>query len=217
MTTEDAPKTPSPLSPSLDGRPFVSPTAGQGRWAARAFLALALLRTPAPGLAADDWRIDPVRTTIGFAIDAVGFPRTEGRFRRFEGRISVDFDHPNRSSVVFHVQSQSVDVGSASFGDYIRSAALLDSAGNPSIDFVSTSVERTDDHTVRVSGELTLLGVTKPIKVDVAVLRAGSGGRQRLEFHAETRIDRLAFGMNSGYPLVSREVDLKISSAAEEI
>jgi polyisoprenoid-binding protein YceI len=172
---------------------------------------------PVPALATDAWRIDPARTSIGFAIDAVGFPRSEGRFRRFEGRISVDFDHPNRSSVVFHVQSQSVDVGSPSFGDYIRSAAFLDSAGHPSIDFVSTSVERINDHVVRVSGDLTLLGVTKPISVDVAVLRAASGDRERLEFHAETRIDRLAFGMNSGYPLVSREVDLEISSEAEAI
>ncbi|HKN28612.1 MAG TPA: YceI family protein [Roseiarcus sp.] len=191
--------------------------AANSRRAARALLALAFLQPPAPAFAADNWRIDSARTTIAFSIDAVGFPRTEGRFRRFEGRISVDFDHPNRSSVIFHVQSQSVDVGSPSFGDYIRSAAFLDSAGHPSIDFVSKSVERTDDHTVRVTGDLTLLGVTKPIAVDVVVLRGASGGRQRLEFHAETRIDRLAFGMNSGYPLVSREVDLKISSAAEQI
>lgn len=183
---------------------------------ASAFLALAASHSPAPASAAD-WRIDPGRTTIGFAIDAVGFPRTEGHFRRFAGRISVDFDHPERSSVVFHVQSQSVDVGSASFSDYLRSAAFLDSADHPSIDFVSTSVLRTDDHTVRVSGELTLLGVTKPLDVEVAVERAGAGGRQSLSFRAETRIDRLAFGMNSGFPLVSREVDLRISSAAEAI
>ena len=86
-------------------------------------------------------------------IDAVGFPRTEGRFRRFEGRISIDFDHPSRSSVVFHVQSQSVDVGSTSFSDYLRSVAFLNSARHPSIDFVSTSVERINDHAVRVSGQ----------------------------------------------------------------
>jgi polyisoprenoid-binding protein YceI len=183
---------------------------------ARTLLALAALQTSASAFAADDWRIDPARTTIGFAIDAVGFPRTKGRFRRFEGRILVDFDHPGRSSVVFHVQSQSVDVGSPSFSDYVRSPAFLDSARRPSIDFVSTSVELINDHAVRVSGALTLLGVTKPITVNVAVERSESGGR-RLEFHAETRIDRLAFGMNSGYPLVSREVDLEITSAAEEI
>jgi polyisoprenoid-binding protein YceI len=184
---------------------------------ARAILALAALQATTSAFAADDWRIDPARTTIGFAIDAVGFPRTEGRFRRFEGRISVDFDHPGRSSVIFHVQSRSVDVGSPSFSDYLRSPAFLDSARRPSIDFVSSSVERLNDHAVRVAGQLTLLGVTKPITVDVAVERNGSGGRPRLGFHAETRIDRLAFGMSSGYPLVSREVDLEITSAAEKI
>jgi polyisoprenoid-binding protein YceI len=131
------------------------------------------------------------------------------------GRISVDLDHPDKSSVSFHVQSQSVDVGSQSFGDYLRSNAFLDSARFPSIDFVSTSVAKVDDHTVRVTGELTLLGVTKPLNVDVTVQREASGGRSdRLAFLAKTSIDRVAFGMNSGFPLVSREVELVISSAA---
>ncbi len=64
---------------------------------------------------------------------------------------------------------------------------------------------------------MTLLGVTKPLSVDVAVTRDAGGGKQRLEFQAETRIDRLEFGMNSGFPLVSREVKLVISSGASEL
>ena len=115
------------------------------------------------------------------------------------------------------MQSGSVDVGSASFSDYLRSAAFLDADRYPSIDFVSTSVQRVNDHMVRVSGDLTLLGVTKPLSVDVAVTRDAGGGRARLDFQAETRIDRLEFGMNSGFPLVSREVRLVISSAANEL
>jgi polyisoprenoid-binding protein YceI len=182
-----------------------------------AIAALAILQTMAAPAFPAGWRIDPGRTTIGFSIDATGFPRTEGRFRRFEGNISIDFVHPDRSKVAFHVQSQSVDVGSASFSDYLRSAAFLDSAAHPSIDFVSTSVEKINDHAVRVTGDLSLLGVTKPIAVEVAVEREEAGGRPRLAFRAETKIDRLAFGMNSGYPLVSREVDLTIASAAEAI
>ena len=158
------------------------------------------------------WRIDPARTEIAFSIDAVGFPRTEGRFRRFDGKIAVDFDDPAKSSVAFHVLTASVDVGSASFSDYVRSPAFLDAERRPSIDFVSTSVTRTSASTVRVAGDLTLHGVTKPLTVDVAVAPA-DGGR-RLDFHAETRIDRLAFGMNSGFPLVARDVDLVISSEA---
>jgi len=176
-----------------------------------------LAETPSPAVASANWRIDPSRTHIAFAIDAVGYPRTQGQFRQFAGRILVDLDHPDKSSVAFHVQSQSVDVGSSPFDDYLRSVAFLDAARFPSIDFVSSSVEKVDDHTVRVTGELTLLGVTRPLSVDVAVQREMSGGSARLAFSAKTSIDRLAFGMNSGFPLVSREVELVISSEAAEL
>ena len=176
---------------------------------------LAQIRTPAAASA--NWRIDPARTHVDFAIDAVGYPRTRGQFRQFTGRISVDFNHPERSSVTFHVQSQSVDVGSTSFDDYLRSVAFLDSGHFPSIDFVSNSVEKVDDHTVRVTGELTLLGVTRPLSVVVAVQGETSGGGERLDFLAKTSIDRLAFGMNSGFPLVAREVQLVISSEVVQL
>jgi polyisoprenoid-binding protein YceI len=177
----------------------------------------ALAQAPTPAASAANWRIDPARTHIAFAIDSVGYPRTEGQFRRFEGRISVDFEHPNKSSVAFHVQSQSVDVGSSSFGDYLRSVAFLNAERFPSIDFVSNSVEKVDDHTVRVSGDLTLLGVTKPLSVNVAVRRETHGGSARLAFQAKTNIDRLDFGMTSGFPLVSRDVELVISSEAADL
>jgi len=174
--------------------------------------ALAALAGQADAAGAARWRIDPARTRIAFAIDAVGYPRTQGTFDKFDGRIAIDFLEPEKSSVVFHVQSASVDVGSAAFGDYLRSPAFLDAAKHPTIDFISTSVEKVGDRAVRVTGELTLLGVTKPLTVEVAVDRPE--GDKRLEFSASTRIDRLAFGMNSGFPLVSRDVDLTIKSAA---
>lgn len=184
---------------------------------ARIACAALILALPAPALAAVNWRIDPSRTHIAFAIDAIGYPQTHGEFRQFTGRISVDFAHPDKSSVSFHVQSQSVDVGSTSFDDYLRSGAFLDSSRFPSIDFVSNSVAKLNDHTVRVNGELTLLGVTRPLSVDVAVEREGADGAQKLAFLAKTNIDRLEFGMNSGFPLVSRDVQLVISSAAVQL
>jgi polyisoprenoid-binding protein YceI len=185
--------------------------------AACAILTLGLLpQAVALAAAPANWRIDPERTHIAFAIDSVGYPRTHGQFRQFSGRISVDLDHPDRSSVTFHVQSQSVDVGSQQFDDYLRSTAFLDAAQFPSIDFVSKSVAKIDDRTVRVTGDLTLLGVTRPLSVEVAVQRQ-TGAGARLTFLAKTSIDRLAFGMNSGFPLVSREVELAISSEAVEL
>lgn len=184
-------------------------------FAAAALGAAAVLGAPVSAEAVSEWRIDPARTTIAFAIDAVGYPRTEGRFDSFDGKIAIDLNRPEKSRVAFHVRSASVNVGSASFADYLRSSAFLDAAKYPSIDFVSTSVEKLNDHAVRVTGDLTLLGVTKPLTVDVDVERP-DGRKGPLEFLAKTQINRLEFGMNSGFPLVSRDVDLTIRSEAAE-
>lgn len=176
-----------------------------------------LAQAPTPAGATARWVINPERTHIIFAIDAVGYPRTLGEFRQFEGWIEVDLEHPDKSSVSFHALSRSVDVGSRSFDDFVRSEGFLDAARYPSIDFVSKAVEKIDDHTVRVSGNLTLLGVTRPIAVDVAVEKETGAANQRLSFKAQTRIDRLEYGMNGGFPLVSRDVELVISSEAAEL
>lgn len=187
----------------------------QKRLLTQALLAMAAFLTPAPSDAAGptgNWNIDPAHTEIAFSIDAVGYPKTQGEFRQFDGRISINLDRPEKSSVAFHVKTGSVDVGSSSFSDYLRSEAFLDAARHPSIDFVSTSVAKISERVVRVSGELTLLGVTKPLSVDVTVTPLSAG--RRFAFHADAEIDRLAFGMNSGFPLVSREVELRISSEA---
>ncbi len=178
---------------------------------AGALFALTLSSFSSSSGAASRWNLDPDRTHISFAIDAVGYPRTKGLFHKFDGRIDIDFEHPEHSKVTIRVRSESVDVGSASFSDYLRSVAFFDTTRFPTIDFVSNEVHKLDDHTVRVAGDLTLLGVTRPLSIDVTVRRGSDG---RLGFDAETHIDRLAFGMNSGYPLVSRDVQMQVSTEA---
>ena len=84
-----------------------------GRLVCTALTLGVLAQAHVPAAAAANWRVDPARTHIAFAIDTVGYPRTHGQFRQFAGRISVDFEHPDKSSVSFHVQSQSVDCASA--------------------------------------------------------------------------------------------------------
>src|SRR5579863_9706369 len=121
-------------------------------WAVRllcAALTLGVLaQSQGRAFAAVNWRIDPSRTHIAFAIDAVGYPRTQGEFRHFDGRISVDFDHPAQSRVSFNVETQSVDVGSASFDDYLRSEAFLNADRFKQIAFVSTAVEKISEHEI---------------------------------------------------------------------
>src|SRR5579883_1942117 len=112
--------------------------------------------------------IEPSRTSIQFFVDAVGWPRTKGSFSSFSGRIAVDLKRPELSSVVFRVAAKSIQVGSPSFADYLRGDAFFDVARYPDITFVSTHVEKLDDHHARVVGDLTLRGVTRPFTVEVA-------------------------------------------------
>ena len=123
------------------------------------------------------WRIDPARTRVGFVVDAVGFPRTQGEFHVFNGRLSIDFDRPAASRVAFTVRSDSIEGGSSSF-----------------------------DHTLGGPNFLT-----RPLTVEVEVKRLGGA---RLSFVAHAHVDRLAYGMNSGFPIISRDVDLTVSSEA---
>ncbi len=163
------------------------------------------------GAERDAWRIDPAHTHIGFVVDAVGFPRTQGEFRVFDGRLSIDFDRPAASRVAFTVRADSIEVGSSSFDDTLRGSNILDAQRFPDIHFESTRVEKRDESTIDLTGDLTLLGVTRPLTVEVEVKRLGGA---RLAFVAHARIDRLAYGMNSGFPIISRDVELTVSSEA---
>jgi polyisoprenoid-binding protein YceI len=87
-------------------------------------LALALIAATVAAQARSSWNIDPSQTHVRFWVDAIGWPRTAGEFKSFEGRIDIDFDRPSRSRVDFRVVAKSVDVNSATMDDYLRSAGL---------------------------------------------------------------------------------------------
>ncbi|MDQ0395500.1 YceI family protein [Labrys monachus] len=179
-----------------------------------ALAALFLAHAAVPAVAAQrKWRIDPGQTSIGFVVDGVGWPQTKGRFRDFEGRIAIDFDHPESSHVSFHVAAKSVDVGSPSFDDYLRTDAFFDAARFPTIAFESTKVEKVDDRHARVTGNLTLRGVTRPLTIDVEV-EGAAGASARLGFRATGTIHRLAFNMSAGFPAISNDVALVVTTQA---
>ena len=179
-----------------------------------ALLALALIAATAAAQARSSWKIDPSQTHVRFWIDAIGWPRTTGEFKSFEGRIDIDFDRPSRSRADFRVAAKSVDANSAALDDYLRSEVFFNVARFPSMRFISTSVEKRDERHARVTGDLTMLGVTRPISLDVEVARKLAGTNQRVGFKATGVINRLDFGMNSGYPLISDAIHLTVTTEA---
>ena len=185
------------------------------RIAAFLLVAAAGLAWQGSSLAAQRWDIDPRRTRIAFGIDSIGWPRTEGEFRTFSGRITIDFDRPQRSKAEFSVDAGSVQVGSDPLAALIRSTAFLNVDRHPRMTFVSTSVEKLDSRTARVEGTLTLLGVSKPVQLEVKV--EGDPGRgKRLGFKAAWSIMRSEFGMSAGTPIVADKVDLVVTTEAVE-
>jgi len=179
-----------------------------------ALLALALVAATVAAQARSSWKIDPSQTHVRFWIDAIGWPRTAGEFKSFEGRIDIDFDRPSGSRVDFRVAAKSVDVNSAILDDYLRSEVFLNVARFPNVGFVSTSVEKRDEHLARVTGDLTMLGVTRPISLDVEVAGKLAGTNQRAGFKATGIINRLDFGMNWGYPLIGDAIHLIVTTEA---
>ena len=163
---------------------------------------------------ARSWRIDEALTWIGFKIDAVGFPTTHGRFTHYQGQVRLDFDRPAKSFTTFTVESASVDVGSPAFNDFVKSAALLDVERFPTMNFTSTQVEKLDAHTARVTGNLTMLGVTKPITLTVNVESEPLGKGGSVAFVAKGTIMRSDFGMKFGVPLIDNALEITVKSRA---
>ncbi len=163
---------------------------------------------------AQAWRIDEAQTWIGFKIDAVGFPTTRGRFAHYSGQVLIDFDRPAKSYTTFTVESASVDVGSPSFNEFVKSAALLDAERFPTMSFTSTQVEKLDAHTARVTGNLTMLGVSKPISLTVNVETDPAAKGRAVAFVAKGTIVRSDFGMKFGIPLIDDALEITVKTRA---
>jgi polyisoprenoid-binding protein YceI len=180
------------------------------RAAAILAVGLSVLAAGSLAFARSSVTLDPRRTEIAFSIDAVGWPRTTGQFRAFDGRVTVDFDVPSRSSVAFRVQAASVDAGSAGITNFIRGESMLNTARFPLISFQSTNVARTGERSVQVTGDLSFYGATRPVTFEVDV---ESLPRDRtLKFAARGTVRRSDFGFISGQPLISDDVRITVST-----
>jgi polyisoprenoid-binding protein YceI len=163
---------------------------------------------------AQAWSIDEAQTWIGFKIDAIGFPTTHGHFAHYSGQVQIDFDRPAKSYTSFTVESASVDVGSPSFNEFVKSAALLDAERFPTMSFASTQVEKLDAHTARVIGNLTMLGVSKPITLTVNVETDPAAKGRAVAFVAKGTIARSDFGMKFGIPLIDDALEITVKTRA---
>ena len=124
--------------------------------------------------AEDIYKIDPVHSSINFKVRHF-FSYVNGSFKKFEGTIRVDPDHPEKSSVTATIDTASIDTRNDKRDEDLRSADFFDVTKYPTITFKSKSVKQTGAGSGDILGDLTMHGVTKEITLHVKFLGKGKG------------------------------------------
>lgn len=182
-----------------------------------ASLALALLTAPA--YAAQTYQIDPNHTNIVWKADHMGFSRVSGKFADVSGTITLDDAKPENSSVSITVKPASIVTGIPKFDAHLKNADFLDVEKFPEARFVSTKVEPTGKNSAKLSGDLTLHGVTKPITFEVTLNKRDFNPMYKKDlvgFSVKGAFKRSDFGMNYGLPNVGDEVLLDIEAEGQK-
>ena len=182
-----------------------------------AVLALALaLAAPAAAEPAR-YRYDPVHTQVMFSVDHLGFSRPVGRFTRLDGGLELDPEDWSRTRCEVNIDATSLVLGDADWEKKVRSDAFLDAGRHPTIRFACGHVEPAGERRVRLHGELTLRGVTRPIALDVRINRIG---RHTFSlgyvagFSATGTLKRSDFGIRRMLPAVGDEVAIRLEVEA---
>jgi polyisoprenoid-binding protein YceI len=172
---------------------------------------------------AGEYTVDPTHTTVAFGVRHL-FTTVNGVFRSFEGHISFDPDHPDKTKVEGSIDAASIDTNVEKRDDHLRSPDFLNVEKYPKITFASTQVTDVDkeNHKGKLHGDLTLHGVTKPIVLDVEFLGQGKDpwNNTRAGFRAATKINRKDFDVTwnkvveSGGFLVGDELNVAIDVEA---
>ena len=159
------------------------------------------------------YTFDPAHTQIIFAANHLGFSFSHGRFMKFDGFFTFDPAAPESSEVNVTVETASVDMGSDKWDEHLKGADFLNVEKFPQMTFKSTKIEKTCEKTGKLTGDFTLLGVTKPVTLDVTYNGSGVhpySNNNIAGFSAAGTIKRSEFGMTGSIPAVGDDVFLII-------
>jgi polyisoprenoid-binding protein YceI len=175
-----------------------------------------LAAAPEAPAALATYGIDGAHSNVGFRIRHMGVAFVEGEFDDYDGSITFDPADLSATAVQATVQMASVDTDVEARDNHLRSADFFEVEAHPTMTFTSTSVEPTGVMSFRLTGDLTIKGVTRAVTfdVDAAGPVADPRGGARVGFHGTTSINRrdfnITYGGNlpGGYPMVADQVQI---------
>jgi polyisoprenoid-binding protein YceI len=191
-------------------------------WRGSLALAFIALLAAAAAARAETWNIDPVHTTVEFSVRHMMVSNVKGQFEKVSGTIAANGNDPNSVQINAVIDATSINTRVEKRDAHLKSAAFLEVDKYPIITFKSSKVEPDGANKWKVTGDLTLHGVTKPVvlEVETSAPVKDPSGKTRAGASATTKIDRKDFGvvwnkpMETGGVLVGDEVSIAIEVEA---
>ncbi|MGE0854163.1 MAG: YceI family protein [Hyphomicrobiaceae bacterium] len=176
--------------------------------------ALAMCHLLGPAAGTEKIVLDSRQLTIRFEVRSFGVWSVAGRFAEARGEIAFDPTEPTRSQVRVVARTPSIDTASAARDAALRSTHFFDTERHPLLTFESTQITLMDRTTGTVTGNLRMIGVSKPIRLTFELRRDG-GPTQQIgagRFQASGMLRRSEWGMTAFIPTISDEVRLEIEA-----
>jgi polyisoprenoid-binding protein YceI len=176
---------------------------------------VALFAAPAQA-APETYKLDASHTAVTWHVNHFGFSTPSGKFMNVDGTLVLDEADPAASKVNVTIALDGVNSGVAKLDEHLKNADFFDIEKFPTATFASTAVEKTGDNTAKVTGDLTLHGVTKPVVLDVTLNKIGENMMKvkTAGFSATTTIKRTDFGIDKYAPNLGDDVKIEIESEA---
>jgi polyisoprenoid-binding protein YceI len=177
------------------------------------------LSAPALALAQSTWAIDPVHSHATFTVRHLVISNVRGEFGKTTGVVVLDEKDVTKSTVEATVDTGTIDTRVAKRDAHLKSPDFFDAAKYPTMTFKSTKVEKAGEGKLKVTGNLTIKDVTKPVVLDVTgpTAEVNAYGDTRRGISATTKINRRDFGLNwsqvvEAGPVVGDEVTIEIEA-----
>ena len=169
-----------------------------------------------------DYTIDTAHSTIGFTVRHAMVTNVKGTFDDFSGSLHLDGGDPSASTASIDVKMDSIDTGSADRDGHLKSADFFKIEEFPTMTFRSTKAEALGDEDYRITGDLTILGTTKPLTIDLEFNGAAKDpfGNERVGFEGKAEILRSEWGLTwnaaleTGGVLISDKIKLSFDISA---
>jgi polyisoprenoid-binding protein YceI len=166
-------------------------------------------------MAVSTWKIDPSHSAIHFSVRHMVIARARGRFAKFTGELQFDPQSLAAAKVEVSIDTASIDTAEAQRDGHLRSADFFDVEKFPTATFKSSKVQDLGGGKIRVSGDLTIRGVTKPVVLEGTYEGTGKDpwGGERAAFAATTTLERKE-SLETGGVLVGEKVELTLEVEA---